>query len=501
MWCRTCRRATSGSWAAASCWSSCTSGCSGPRWPRCCRWRRCTGWVGSARPSWCWSSPTATAATTTSSGGSPPSNPAPPPPRSPRWPPGWGSRPRRTRTRWSRCCSTGCASRHRWLLIYDNAEQPAQPARACSRRRAPAACWSPPDGRPGGNTPNPLPVDVLPRGESVQLLAERTGHTDQTSLERVGASWPSWSGTSPWPWTKWPPTWNKPTSDSRTYHELLRGRARGAVRAGPGPGAGRRVRAERRISGGWPPCGRCRWTGSATTTPAAEALLELCAYLGPDIPRALPTTHPELLPAAAGRGGGRSAGLQPGPGRAGPLLAGRAGPRHDRRAPAGAGRDPGPTHPRPGSRGRRGRGRAAARGVPERQLGNHDLAGLCAAAAAPAGRVRARPTAAGGRGAGRLAAGPGLDLPAGAGPVPAGPTAGRTGPRPHRGRARPRPRRGGLATRRTRPRAAGPGRPDRRPHPTTNGPCRSARPPSAPTTPTSAPGATTSASCCRTWAT
>ena len=135
-----------------------------------------------------------------------------------------------------------------------------------------------------------------------------------------------------------------------------------------------------------------------------------------------------------------------------------------------------------------------------------------------------------------MAAGPGLDLPAGARPVPAGRPARRTRARRHRSGARPRPRGRRLAPRRAGPRAAGSGRPDRRPRPSTNGPCaiseaalgpdhpdvgiwrnnlgrraratwatwpapapstngpcRSARPPSAPTTPTSAPCATTSA--------
>ena len=55
------------------------AGCRRRRSRRCCRWRRCTGWAGSARPSWRWSTRTGSAATTTSSGGSRPSSPPPRP--------------------------------------------------------------------------------------------------------------------------------------------------------------------------------------------------------------------------------------------------------------------------------------------------------------------------------------------------------------------------------------------------------------------------------------
>jgi hypothetical protein len=53
--------------AAPTCSTSSTSACTPASRPRSCRFRRrrCTGWVGSARPSWPWSTPTATPPTTT----------------------------------------------------------------------------------------------------------------------------------------------------------------------------------------------------------------------------------------------------------------------------------------------------------------------------------------------------------------------------------------------------------------------------------------------------
>jgi TIR domain len=63
---RTCQRVTPRSPAGTICSASCVGACTrrGRRW-RWCRPRRCMGLVGSARPSWRWSTPTATRLTTT----------------------------------------------------------------------------------------------------------------------------------------------------------------------------------------------------------------------------------------------------------------------------------------------------------------------------------------------------------------------------------------------------------------------------------------------------
>ena len=161
-------------------------------------------------------------------------------------------------------------------------------------------------------------------------------------------SWPSWWGICRWRWRRPPAYLEQTRIGLDDYLELLRGRARelfGLDRPRPRR-PGRRDR-RRRISGGWRRCGRCRWTRSATRAPAAEALLTLCAFLGPDrSPARLPTEHPEVLPdAAGGRWSPTRCAYNNALRRARPLLAGRPGPDRDRGAPAGAGGDPGPPRP------------------------------------------------------------------------------------------------------------------------------------------------------------
>ena len=100
--------------------------------------------------------------------------------------------------------------------------------------------------------------------------------------------------------------------EAAAYLEQTRrrpGRATGAAADGRGSCSGSTPAAPAdggrgAISGGWPRCGRCRWTGSTTQAPAAEALLSLCAFLGPGHPprRCPPSTRrccPSRWPAVA----------------------------------------------------------------------------------------------------------------------------------------------------------------------------------------------------------
>ena len=232
--------------------------------------------------------------------------------------------------------------------------------------------------------------------------------------------------------------------------------------------------------------------------PAAEALLNLCAFLAPDLPRDLPTAAPEVLPgdveaavtdrlvynrilAAIGRYS--LATVTPTTVGMHRLVRAVILARLDQETERWAG---------PGSRrsscGRGFRPRAG-KPPPGRSVSDY--------APGPRGD-RARGTCGRGRRAGRMAARPHIKLPAGAGPVPAGQTPSRTRRHDDRIHARTRRPRGGMG-----PRPLGGvlsylGHPKER---STSGLCRSARRHWARTTPTSASGATTSAACCRIWVT
>ena len=117
------------------------------------------------------------------------------------------------------------------------------------------------------------------RAESVAFLHRRTGADDLTGLDALAEL----LGDLP-----------LALEEAAAYLEETRDEPRRTIwswcATGPGscsawhePAGGSRSG----ISGGWPPCGRCRWTGSTHEAPAAEALLNLCAFLAPgDPPRA-----------------------------------------------------------------------------------------------------------------------------------------------------------------------------------------------------------------------
>ena len=116
-----------------------------PRWSRL---PRCTGWVGSARPSSRWSTPTGTPATTTSSGGSRPSDRSPSRDCWPGWPGAWGYPSRPTRRSCWRACGTPCASGTAGCWSTTTPKAPAT-SRPTAHRAAAAGCWSPPGRRTG----------------------------------------------------------------------------------------------------------------------------------------------------------------------------------------------------------------------------------------------------------------------------------------------------------------------------------------------------------------
>ena len=421
--------------------------------------------------------------------------------------------------------------RERWLLVYDNAETPDD-WRGCCRRVVAATCWSPPAGRPGAGRPHRSGWTCWPARSRSRSCATAPA----PPMRRPRRRWPRLLGDCRWRWRRPPPTSRRPASAWPTTSSWC-----ASGRELFGLDAARRCRRGRRAAGG------DRLVGVAGPGPRRGARRRRrcwsCARSSPrTIPRALPAEHPEVLPEQLAEAVGDPLAYNR-VCRCGPLLAGRPRPRHARGAPAGPGGHPGPAgSDERAAVGRRSRSRCCATAFPDDSWEVGDLAGLRAAAAARAGRGRARRAAGGGRRAGRLAAGPGLDLSAGARPVPAGPAAGRAGARRHQaalgpdhvdvgwrrdelGRvlqalgdlpaparsssgpcrsARPpsapttRPR---HPARRPRPRAARPGRPARRPHPVRAGPAdRRGHP--RPRPPRHRPsGATTSAACCGTWGT
>lgn len=183
--------------------------------------------------------------------------------------------------------------RERWLLVYDNAEQPST-----------LAGLLPPDG--GGavvvtsrwaawrQRARPVRVGVFDRGESVQFLARRTRvGTDlapTAGLERVAEL----VGDLPLALDEAAGYVAQTGIDLDPYLDLLTTRARDLFGLDPvttAVGGGtdtQRVATVSAVS-----LDRVR-----VDAPAAEALLRLCAFLGPDIPRSLLSGHLDALPAA-----------------------------------------------------------------------------------------------------------------------------------------------------------------------------------------------------------
>jgi hypothetical protein len=195
--------------------------------------------------------------------------------------------------------------------------------------------------------------------------------------------------------------------------------------------------------------------------PAAEALLSLCAFLAPDIPRGLPREQPQVLseelaqavndPLAYNRmvavvGGYSLATVSPT----------AVGKRSYNRSMATLAQRRSPCSPRRGLDDRLHQPMQ-----PPTTVGRWRPGQLRAAAATRAGGCRARRAAASGRSVGRLAAGRGVHSSVGAGPVPAGQADRRAGAGDHRGGARSRPSGGWLAVRHARPRAQRAQRPGR----------------------------------------
>jgi tetratricopeptide (TPR) repeat protein len=173
--------------------------------------------------------------------------------------------------------------RDRWLLIYDNAEDPQQ-----------LRPWLPPGGQghvlitshnpAWGGLAVTLPVDVLERAEGVALLGRRLGRDNSaSSLTRLAAA----LGDLPLALEQAAAYLEETATPTAEYLTLLDTNAKELF------ALGRPATTEQTIA--------TIWTVSLQRlrqqTPEAEDLLVLCAFLAPDdIPRSLPIQDPDVLP-------------------------------------------------------------------------------------------------------------------------------------------------------------------------------------------------------------
>jgi len=172
--------------------------------------------------------------------------------------------------------------RRGWLLVYDNAERPDR-----------LAGLLPPggDGRvlvtsrygAWGRLGSSLRLDVLPREESVALLSKRTGASNQVALDELAEL----LGDLPLALEEAAAYLEETQVGLDEYLQLVRDRARELFGLDQPPADN-----QRRVATVWSvSLDRVHWEA-----PAAEALLSLCAFLAPDIPRGLPREQPQVLP-------------------------------------------------------------------------------------------------------------------------------------------------------------------------------------------------------------
>ena len=176
--------------------------------------------------------------------------------------------------------------RERWLLVYDNAEQPKQlegllPSGGGGRVLVTSrwGAW--------GKLGSTLRLDVLTREEAVAFLARRTGATNQAVLDALAGE----LGDLPLALEEAAAYLEETPTDVGEYLELVRGHGRELF--GLDQPSADEHGDQRRVATVW----SLSLERVHQEAPAAEALLTLCAFMAPDdIPRELPRAHAEVLP-------------------------------------------------------------------------------------------------------------------------------------------------------------------------------------------------------------
>jgi tetratricopeptide (TPR) repeat protein len=176
----------------------------------------------------------------------------------------------------------------RWLLVYDNAERPGAlegllPPGGGGRVLVTSryGAW----GRLGDS----LRLDVLARDEAVALLGRRTGATDQAVLGALASE----LGDLPLALEEAAAYLEETHTDLGEYLELVRERARELFSLDKSADDADEYGDQRRVATVW----SLSLQRVHQEAPAAETLLDLCAFLAPgDIPRELPREHAEVLP-------------------------------------------------------------------------------------------------------------------------------------------------------------------------------------------------------------
>ena len=226
--------------------------------------------------------------------------------------------------------------RGRWLLVFDNAENPADIGR-----------WLPGGGghvlitsreRAWAEIAAPVEVDVLARAESVAILRDRVAGLGAADADRLAAE----LGDLPLAVAQAAGFMAETGMPAAQYLELLADPGRAAA----GPGRARVVLPA--VAGRGDPAGRgpARWRGPGRR-PAGRRV----RVPGPRADPGRPVhQRPRRAARRAGGPGGRSAGLAADPGPAGPAVAGPDRPARPGDAPAHPGHPARPAHRRAGRR-------------------------------------------------------------------------------------------------------------------------------------------------------
>jgi hypothetical protein len=175
----------------------------------------------------------------------------------------------------------------RWLLIYDNAERPDRLAELLppggGGQVLVTSRWS-----AWGSRATPLRVNVLARNESVAFLGKRTGADDPVTLYALAEL----LGDLPLALEEAAAYLEESGVGVDEYLELVRKRMRELFALDQPPEEEDEHGDQRRVATVWSLS--LDWV--RREAPAAEALLSLCAFLSPEIPRALPREQPQVLP-------------------------------------------------------------------------------------------------------------------------------------------------------------------------------------------------------------